>query len=278
MSNNKTPTTEELLAGLGKELEGIGKSIGGLLVELKDQVTISNRVVNGIMSFTYRDRLFYIRLPEASSDLHQRGIALAGTFSDLHALERVEKKLKPGSVIIDAGACVGNHTIWFASQIPGAKVIAFEPMKSTFSVLSSNIELNNLTNVELRNEALGDACGCGRLRAFETDRKNIGGTCFERCHEETDYKVVTIDSLALDKLDFIKIDVEGMQLPLLQGAVNTIDKLHPSILIELFPGKQQHTADTWDEEREVNMPKRFLWEHGYELHRVSPIDWLCSPR
>jgi len=104
-------------------------------------------------------------------------------------------------------------------------VIAFEPLPEAYNELLENAKLNKVKDkIEVYNVALGDG-------------KNItggkgGGTMFSVSNKESTFQTKTLDSFNLDRVDILKIDVEGFEYGVLNGAVNTINKFKPKIILE----------------------------------------------
>lgn len=138
----------------------------------------------------------------------------------------IRRRLSPGAVFVDAGANIGSYTMPAARLVgPAGRVVAFEAHPVTFGFLSRNIAANGLANVTALNLALGE--GPNRIAmAFST--ANPGET-----HVATgaETHTVEVEMLPLDAalagqgigaVDYLKIDVEGFELPVLRGAAGTI--------------------------------------------------------
>ena len=123
-------------------------------------------------------------------------------------------------VVIDIGANVGDSALWWWVNF-GSKVIAFEPLKKTFNILSENVELNR-ADIEVHNVALGN--GSPIYGDSEGTMFSING--------ERSLETVRLDDLNLKKVDIVKIDVEGFELDVIHGAFNTLSKFKPKIIIE----------------------------------------------
>ncbi|MBO4852220.1 MAG: FkbM family methyltransferase [Schwartzia sp.] len=143
--------------------------------------------------------------------------------------------VKPGHLVVEAGANIGSHTIHLA-QLAGdeGQVWAFEPQRLVFQLLAGNVALNSLTNVHCLQKCLGDADGSiVKVPVLNVNVvNNWGGLELGNCAEGEPVEQITIDSLDLPRCDFFKIDVEGMELQVLRGAEKTIRKYQPVIYTE----------------------------------------------
>lgn len=128
--------------------------------------------------------------------------------------------------IVDAGANIGNHSLYFANFLKYESMICFEPIPENFRLLELN--LTQYPDIKLYQLALSD--NWGTLRA-SPDGNNMGAS---RIREDgtIDVSTITLDSLNIQHLTLLKIDVEYHEPQLLVGAKNTIYRCHPLILIE----------------------------------------------
>lgn len=150
-------------------------------------------------------------------------------------------------VVIDAGAQFGDFALLCAKGYGVKQVYAFEPVKSNYSILKSNIELNNAANVKCDRSALG-----AKNTEIEIFYENDMANSFGYGSPES-VPLKTLDSLNLGRVNFMKIDVEGFEMDFLNGAKNTLEMYHPKIIIETHSKKL---------ETEV---KAFLTDLGYRL-------------
>ena len=139
--------------------------------------------------------------------------------------------------IIDIGAQTGLYTL-YAKYLPNSTFYSFEPFFETFQELNNNINLNNITNVKTFNFAISDKICMQNLQVClshnglhtlgnNVKRFNDIKTIEVECH--------TIDELFFEKnisVQFIKIDTEGHEYFILNGAINTIKTYKPLIQIE----------------------------------------------
>ena len=100
-----------------------------------------------VCEFLYADKIFKVYVPFANHDLIQRFILTRGRFYELPYLKKVKEMIPPKAVIIDAGANIGNHTIFFSRVCGAGRVYSFEPLRETFRILERNLVLNRLVNV-----------------------------------------------------------------------------------------------------------------------------------
>lgn len=134
---------------------------------------------------------------------------------------------KPQGIALDIGACFGTHSAWF-SKVCGLDVIAFEPNARVRNYLERNAPEATIMAV-----AVGNRPGYVEMgEPFVPD--NLGSTKARLMPRlgTSGVPMITIDSLGLSNVGLIKIDVEGMELRVLQGAEKTIRECHPLIYVE----------------------------------------------
>jgi FkbM family methyltransferase len=125
---------------------------------------------------------------------------------------------------VDVGAHVGTVSIPLAKH--GVGVVAFEPNKESFDHLTYNATLNNVS-IDIRNKGLSDTPG--QARSVELHGGNAGA---HSLREGSDIEVSTLDQ-EIEKTDFIKIDVEGMELSVLQGGSQLLEHSRPVVFFEV---------------------------------------------
>lgn len=128
------------------------------------------------------------------------------------------------SIVVDIGAHIGTFAIPIASEVE--EVIAFEPSSETFSLLSHNAKENS-ASLKLINKALGSKKGSGTILA-----RNASNSGANTIVTGGDIPVAILDS-EVTHADFIKIDVEGMELEVLRGGSELIKHSRPVVLFEV---------------------------------------------
>ncbi|SRR6266702_2162311 len=146
----------------------------------------------------------------------------------------------PGQTVLDIGANFGVFTKLFSQLVgPQGSVVAFEPVPQTFRTLVAGVERLRLCNVQVINRAVSDRLGTALMEVPQyAERK--GENLYESHivnspHSPNAFSVdtVSIDSLGLSGVDFIKIDVEGHELEVLHGSRETFKRYHPTLMVEV---------------------------------------------
>jgi FkbM family methyltransferase len=162
-----------------------------------------------------------------------RSLDLYGEFSE-GEVELFRQIVQPGQLVVEVGANIGTHTVFLAQQVGAAgMVLAFEPQRILFQVLCANLALNSIPNVRCLQQAVGAAAGTIAVPWIDYMSENNFGAlslCDGQVGEPVD--LVTLDSFNLPACSLLKIDVEGMELDVLQGAVNLIERLKPILYVE----------------------------------------------
>lgn len=149
-------------------------------------------------------------------------------------LETLRAYIGSGAHIVEVGANIGAMTVPLARTGGIARVLAIEPQPSLHRALATNCELNNLQNVETMCAAVGAAAGSIVVPVLNYDEpNNFGGLDLDPTRENGHrVPLITLDSLNLEQLDLLKIDVEGMEIDVLRGGAETIKRLGPIISVE----------------------------------------------
>jgi FkbM family methyltransferase len=162
-----------------------------------------------------------------------RSLALYGEFSEGEA-ELFRALVRSGDVALEIGANLGAHTVLLARLAgPEGAVLAFEPQPELFQILCANLALNNITNTRAEKMGLGERAKVLHIPCLDYGANhNFGGLSLELVQEGEPVQIKKLDSFALQKCAFIKIDVEGMEQQVLEGGANTIHNLRPILFVE----------------------------------------------
>jgi FkbM family methyltransferase len=197
-------------------------------------------------------------------------------FSEPETADFMLRFLRPGMVMLDVGAHIGEYTLMAAQTVGSSgQVHAFEPQSHIFPILSQNVELNDLSNVKLNCSAVSD-----RIGEVEFEILNEPAMSSIRKHELPDKnsKFVKVACVSLDsysekamgtsnqqeafKIDLIKVDVEGAEKFVFQGAENLLNlpaTKAPTWIFEYSPVSYQ------DFDYQPNEILDLLEQHGYEV-------------
>ena len=167
-------------------------------------------------------------------------------------------------VAIDIGAHFGLYSLIMAKYFD-KKVISFEPTPYSAKIFRKNIWFNRLKEkIRFHQAAVGAVNGTASFLVQETDGA-VSNSLIDYWHsDETKYSiavdVVAIDNIVDEPVDFIKIDAEGNELDVLRGAIKTIEKNRPQILLALHPAAIKEKGDELSQ----------IWELVAQLdYRVS---------
>lgn len=163
------------------------------------------------------------------------------------------------NVAVDIGANIGSHSLFFKNVLNAQKVICFEPLQSNFEILVSNC---NNKGFELVNKALGEEQITRYIEVFWGEG-NMGHAGFSDKGEQV--QVTTLDEFykgKRDKIDLIKIDIEGAEHLAIDGALKTIKRFKPLVVCE-------HHTDLLHRSAFL-----LLKPHGYKLLGIIEDDNL----
>jgi FkbM family methyltransferase len=188
---------------------------------------------------------------------------------------------KPGDIIFDIGANVGSHTLPIAKTVGSTgKVYAFEPVPWALNKLQRNISLNTFNNIIVEPIALSDAPDDNAefsLRAsFKTTSQipvnadgNLNENWWNAC-EKVKVKVETIDNFVkenkIKKVDLFKLDVDGFEAKVINGATKVLNEYEPIIIMELAPSWIAAKGD------DVNAVINSLTSIGYSFYDEATFE------
>ncbi len=174
--------------------------------------------------------LFYV-------DHIQKIIYKERNFYEIETLEYLQNKYGNFKRILDIGSNIGNHMLFYCSKMQAQEVVCFEPNEFNHSVLTKNVELNNLQqSVTIQYCALGATAGKGVQKDFSL--MNTGMNRIEQDQQGT-VEIKRLDDFGYSQIDFVKIDVEGFETEVLKGAGETLKNSNAVVMIEVFRESQQ---------------------------------------
>ncbi|MEN8515098.1 FkbM family methyltransferase [Burkholderia sp. RS02] len=195
-------------------------------------------------------------LQQSSYDVSEVAFVLA-------LLSRRQQYFGDGVVAIDGGANIGVHTIEWARHMHGwGRVLSFEAQEVIYYALAGNIALNNCLNARAKLAALGEHNGelivpqpdyfahasFGSLELRQQgNTEDIGQRISYDPSNGTRVPMISIDSLGLERVDFFKLDVEGMEVDVLRGARHMLQTLKPILAIEIIKSDQAAIKGMLDE-------------------------------
>lgn len=194
----------------------------------------------------------------------------AGAFYEAEELELIKRHCTGEGVFVDIGANVGNHSVYASRFLRCSRIVPFEPNQAAIAIMRENLQLNRCSNVDTRFLGIALAGKKGRLRQATPDANNLGHTLYL---EDGTGDIQAIDGDALigdEPIEFIKIDVEGMELEILSGLERTIKRWQPAIFVEVWDDRLASFVD-WCERASYQLVERFRRYEVIENYLIKPI-------
>lgn len=234
---------------------------------LRDSDAASIEIVDGEVVVTSRSRGVRLRCDPEDEHLIPFTLMNFGTYESAE-LDCALALVTPGDCIFDVGANCGWYAINFAKHRGNLDIHCFEPMAQTSDTLRRNLELNAIEGVHVHTLGIGDEDG---EREFFYTPACSGGTSMERLAQPGEVvsiraRVQRLDTFCSERdvsPSFIKCDVEGAELMVVRGALETIDRHHPVIFLELL----RKWAAKFD--YHPNEVIELLAAHGYRCFAAS---------
>lgn len=186
-----------------------------------------------------------------------------GIPAEEHLVYYFNKLINPTDTIVEGGVYVGLHTVRFSQLAHRGHVYSFEASKRNYELTYTTLTESGITNVSLLNKALYSTVGTVYLaESWTPDQDSVTNTPTGK-----EVECVTIDSLNLTKVDFIKLDIEGGELEALRGAINTIRVHQPIITFEYL----QHLNHP--------SPVDILTQCNYNVYQIqNHWDYIAVPK
>jgi FkbM family methyltransferase len=215
--------------------------------------------------FTHRGENFQFCVANPFDLIHHN--LLKGRFFELPELSFVENWVGSGAAIVEVGAYVGNHVVYYSRFMHPRSILVLEPNPQAIGLLRRNLEVNAVTVADVSRLGIGAAAKTGNYDLVCEGDDNHGATRLVPAAGGA-LKSAPLDDLIGGNVDFIKVDVEGMELEVLAGAERVIAASRPKIMIEVFRAQVQR-FDSW------------LLEHRYRIctqfDYVHAINYLIEP-
>jgi len=228
---------------LGLRRIGFAMSFGGRLKLPRSLMRRAFRYVRAVVTVTDFDGNMTMTL--CLWEHMQRRIFWMGYYnSDIVAI--LDGLLTPGMMFVDVGANIGEITLAAAKRVGvTGKVFAFEPMDPIADRLDEHVRVNELKHVMVTRKALGDTIDDNVPIYISAEQhsgdENAGlGSLYGGTHGEAPAQCISITTLdvwlddhPVERLDLIKIDIEGAELPCLRGAERSLRRFRPKLIIEI---------------------------------------------
>jgi FkbM family methyltransferase len=252
-------------------LDGVDRLPSGNRVRNRDVTTcfsVRPKRANGTIVQTTINganiRFFVTNRDDAIMQFHYQG-----DFYETEELDIIRRHYTSRGTFADIGANVGNHAIYISRFTKSPRIVVFEPNQATIAILKENLILNQCTNVDVRFLGVALGAGKGRLRQEIADANNLGHTCYYE-DDSGDIQRIDGDSLILNEpVEFIKIDVEGMEIEVLSGLQKTIRRWRPTIFVEVWDSKADGFLD-WCRHELYEIVERFQRYEGIHNYLVKP--------
>lgn len=188
-----------------------------------------------------------------------RSLRLYGEWAE-NEISYLASFLSDGDAIVDVGANIGTHALAFARRFPQSTIVAIEPQPWPCAALLANVELNGCDRVRVLN------LGCASLTAvtdvrfdYEVLGGNAGAFDIRRFRVDSPagypLTLTSIDNLEiLEKVQLLKVDVEGMEADVLRGAAGLLTRDRPIVFFELLNVEA------------LSEPRALLLDRGYDLY------------
>jgi len=197
---------------------------------------------------------------------------LRGEFFEADSLEKLRALIRnPAPRVVEVGANIGNHVVWYAQQLDAERIYPVEPNPAALDLLDQNIAANGLgPRIDRRGMGLGAGSRRARYVTETADADNLGATRLVEA-EDGGIETETLDALlGEDRIDVIKIDAEGMELDVLEGAASLIARDRPVIWIEVLRPNMLAFAQKWCRQAGY----RIVDSTAY----VNTIDYFAIPK
>lgn len=188
--------------------------------------------------------------------------------------ELFKKIVKPGMIVVDIGANIGYYTLMAAKLIgSNGKVYAFEPEPSNYELLIKNIKINNYTNIISIQKAVSNKNGKARLFI---NKSNLGNSSLIENNVPQKIGFTEVETITLDnffdsvvknnKIDFIKMDTQGAEKLVIEGAEKILKDNNLKIIMEFWPFGLRNMGS------EPSDLLKMLQDFGFKIKHINGKD------
>lgn len=209
--------------------------------------------------FDLKDMRLFFSLRDVSGPSFDLSYGGESSFVNYEKIDKdlIEKYINDEDVFFDIGANIGHFSFYFKRKFKNLKCFLFEPHPLLSSCVRKTIQTSKLENIDVHEVALSDKDAT--LEFFE-DTFNDGGHSLisdkisKRSKKGNSFKVVAVTmdeyvkDLGIKRIDFMKVDVQGAEFMLLDGAKNTIQKFKPKVFVEL---ENKRVLEFWNKLEEL---------------------------
>jgi len=267
------------------------RGVESTLVTIKDRVNFETKCF--ITSFRLNVKKFFqkdgliIKHGKHKFNFYgggDRGEILYHAFWDkmfLDEIDKIKKYIKQGDTVIDVGGNLGFFVL-ILNELVGVtgKIYSFEPSSMLKNKLTATIQINNIRNVTIVNLALGEKEGSTTLH-YNPKQSGLSSIVsdFEKNSLSEEIKIITLDKFSENipgRVSFIKIDTEGYEPQVLNGATELIIRDKPTIYIELGGEYQASSADALKILNELNY---YCEAENLDLKTIpAGVNFIATPR
>jgi len=180
--------------------------------------------------------------------------------------------------IVDVGACIGGHAVAYRIAFPNAKILAIEPSKWNFPYLERNTKsLPNVKRIKCLaldkdgDMQIGGPTPVQRPRMDNSVNTGLISIWGQGLHFRETVPTRLLDNLVAERVDWLKIDVEGAEMEVLHGATDILLKHRPIVQMEMRPDNQAMAG------RAAVVPHKIMKRHGYRVVSGIGADWIYFP-
>jgi FkbM family methyltransferase len=200
-----------------------------------------------------KDEIIHLE-PYDAKDIMWKLISTTQSFYEVELLEYMNKCLSPRKSlgdIIDVGANIGNHSVYFGKFL-AQQLISIEANPDMIATLTKNLKAN-INNFVLYDCAVGEEDGYGKIIIPDGVENNFGSAQVKIIESQSGIKIRTIDAIVAEyesnkrtlDIAMMKVDVEGMEIDVLKGAVQTIKAHRPHLFLEAITPKDKEIIDNY---------------------------------